>query len=100
MEKRRGSNAMGIVGTNNTGKTVICEELIKVFNRKRDRIKHSKKKYPSNYHKLVVFDPQQRFKKYMREGDIEIIIGQEGWEDTLLTLRDSMVVFYYYKILC
>lgn len=99
MESRRGSNAMGICGTNNTGKTVICEELIKKFNEKRDRLKSNGKKYPNNYHKLIVFDPQQRFKKYMREGDITINIGDEGWEEMLLKVRDSMVIFDDYKIL-
>lgn len=97
MAKERGSNALGIVGTNNTGKTVIAEEVIKRFNKKRDSL--NSKNYPSNYHKLVVFDVQDRLGHLMREGDITIKIGDKGWEKKILGLRDSMCVFDDFRVL-
>ena len=95
--KKRASNIIGIVGTNNTGKTVIAEEIIKTFNIKRDKLNSTN--YPSNYHRLVVFDVQDRLGHLLRKGDISIRIGDEGWEKMILGLRDSMVVFDDFKVL-
>ena len=97
--KARDSNVIGIVGTNNTGKTVIARQLIEKFNKKRDAIKKNGKKYPVNYHKLVVFDVQNRMEDLMREGDINIRIGVDGWEKQILELRDSMIVLDDFKVL-
>jgi len=99
MDGKRGSNCIGIIGTNNTGKTVVSEEIIKRFNAKRDRLSKLGKKYPSNYHKLVVFDVQNRYTKYMREGDISIMLDDEEWEDKVLALRDSLFVADDFKVL-
>ena len=99
MSNKRASNCIGIIGTNNTGKTVISEEIIKRFNAKRDRLQNNGRKYPSNYHKLVVFDVQNRYSKYMRKGDINIMIGDEGWEQKILALRDSMFIADDFKML-
>ena len=93
MEKEpiRGSNTIGIVGTNNTGKTVIAEEIIKRFNKKRDNI--NLKDYPTNFFRLVVFDPQDRFGEYLKEGDISLHAGTKNWEKKIVGLRDSLIVF-------
>ncbi len=99
MDGKRGSNCIGIIGTNNTGKTVVSEEIIKRFNAKRDRLSKLSKKYPSNYHKLVVFDVQNRYTKYMREGDINVMIGEDDWEDKVLALRDSLFIADDFKVL-
>lgn len=97
MDGDRNSNCIGIVGTNNTGKSVVTRLVIERFNKKRDRLKSNGKKYPSNYNKLIVYDPQHNFIDLLREGDIEIILGEDGWEQQVLSLRDSMCVFDDFK---
>jgi len=99
MDGDRGSNALVIAGTNDTGKSVLSLIIVEQFDKKRDRLKKNGRKYPSNYHKLVTFDPQDRYAKYRREGDINIIIGDEGWEDRILALRDSLCIFDDFRML-
>ena len=96
MEVRRGSNFLGIIGTNNTGKSVIARELIKKFNDKRDLLEKNKK-YPSNYNKLILYDPQHRFQDLMREGDFNIKLNDKDWEEKILNYRASYVVLDDYK---
>ena len=93
MGKSRGGTITGIVGINNTGKSVIAAKIIEVFNRKRDLIENNGKKYPPNYNKLIAFDPQERFKHLMRAGDLTLRTGNKDWEKGILKYRDSLIVF-------
>ena len=96
MEKRRGSEFIAIIGNNNTGKTVVAKQLIERFNRRRDKLE-SVKKYPSNYNKLIVYDPQHRFADVMRKGDYEIQLDDENWEARVLKYRASLLIMDDYK---
>jgi hypothetical protein len=96
MDVRRGSDITMVCGTNNTGKSVIAKELIKKYNEKRDKLIKNKK-YPDNYNKLIVYDPQEYFTDLMREGDINIQLNNENWEEELLNYRASLVVIDDYK---
>jgi ABC-type dipeptide/oligopeptide/nickel transport system ATPase component len=87
----RDSNLIGIIGNNSSGKSALALLLIQKFNRKRDKLL-SEKKYPTNYLKLVVFDPQNRFESEMRAGDLRIRIGDIGWEEKVYKFRDSLFV--------
>ena len=96
MDKRRGSELIAVIGTNNTGKSAITELLVQQYNKKRDLLE-SKNEYPDNYNKLIIYDPQRRFKKYLRKGDHIIDLTDENWADDILKYRSSMVVLDDYK---
>ncbi len=98
MEKKRGSELIVIIGHNNTGKTSFAKKLIEGFNKRRD-LATSKKKYPSNYYKLAVYDVQDQFGDYMREGDMSIRTSDKDWCKKLLKMRKGMVVLDDYKVL-
>lgn len=96
MDKRRGSEFIGIIGTNGTGKTVIARQLIEKFNDKRDKL-NANKKYPSNYNKLVVYDPQHRFQDLLRKGDFVIKLNNKNWEKDVLKYKSSLIVLDDYR---
>jgi hypothetical protein len=96
MDKRRGAELIAVIGTNNTGKSAITELLIQKYNKKRDALE-MKGEYPENYNKLIVYDPQHRFRKYLRKGDHVIDLTDENWADDILKYRASMVVLDDYK---
>jgi len=96
MDARRGSEITMICGTNNTGKTAIARQLVIKYNKKRD-ILEKKNKYPSNYNKLIVYDPQHAFQDLMREGDVNLDMADKEWEEKVLRYRASLVVLDDYK---
>jgi len=96
MEKRRGSELIAIIGTNGTGKTVVARMLIEKFNAKRDRL-NGTKKYPANYNKLIIYDPQHRFQDLLRKGDFEIKLNNKNWEKDVLRYKSSLIVLDDYK---
>jgi len=96
MQKRRGSEFIGIIGTNGTGKTVIARMLIEKFNAKRDEAAIICG-YPSNYNKLVVYDPQHRFQDLLRKGDFVIQLNNKDWEKDILKYKSSLIVLDDYR---
>lgn len=95
--KQRGSNIVGVIGTNNTGKTVLIRDLIGLFNKKRSKFNSSN--YPSNYHKIVVYDVQNRLQDLLMEGDLNILPNDKDWKKKILNLRDSLIVLDDFKVL-
>jgi len=96
MKKQRGSDFIAVIGTNNTGKSVIVKELIKKFNLKRDRLE-AVDRYPANYNKLIVYDPQDRFKDLLRKGDHVIKLNHDNWAEDVLRYKASLLVMDDYK---
>lgn len=96
MRKQRGSDFIAVIGTNNTGKSVIVRELIKKFNIKRDKLERENK-YPANYNKLIVYDPQARFTDLLRKGDFVIKLNNTDWAKDVLRYKASLLVMDDYK---
>lgn len=95
--KIRGSEIIGIIGGNNTGKTVLAKSLAEKFVKKRNKI--DLKKYPKNYYRLAVYDVQDRFGDLLNEDDLSIKVSDDNWCKKLLKLRNSLIILDDYRVL-
>ena len=86
--KRRGGEILCFLGHNNTGKSAESIFYIEQFCKKRKKIKNKNK----NFNRLAVFDPQNRYQKYLEKGDLNITPLNDDWFLTVSKFRDSLVV--------
>lgn len=91
-DKKRYSNLIAVIGTNNTGKTSVVYEIAKKF---KQKVKSEKKKQ-ENFNQLIVYDVQNRFTDL---DPVNIELSNKDWAKDLLNYRNSLIILDDYRAL-